>query len=554
MGGLSSSNKQVLKSVDGWNWSNTNIAYFTQPGGSCNGIAWNGTVWVVSGQNTSNSTTFFLYSGDSNNWAQISNSMGGGPVEWNGTTFLCAGVANTSILYKSNDGVNWTSQTLGSYGVIQGIAWNESQWVITTNSTSVEGIYMSYDGMTWTAVGGVKSYSHLGVKWNGAAFIANTSSNLVRMSYDGMTWTDISLSSSTGYQVDWIPSHIGTLSILTPTLLCGTGTNSTMAYSEDGINYKNIGNSIFTDTCYHAKWNGALWVAGGKGTNTLAYSYDGKVWTGLGNTIFTTACYEIAWNNVVWVACGEGGNTIATSVDGKTWNAQGNSIIDGSGLSVDWNGSVWLVGGRGSTNTLAVSSSASAASFTGLGKTTMTTETRSILWANNYWIIGGVGTNTMAYTTDATASTGWSSITNPLNTVVNTIQWNGNVFVAGGSGTGQTIATSTTGISWTGRGNTVFTTTCNGVCWNGKRWISAGTGGNIATYSYDGITWYSALNTNTMLSQGWGVSANNRMGVSVTNGSLYLRQNDKIIINSPDYYEDNIQQETAISLQLNLPV
>jgi hypothetical protein len=159
----------------------------------------------------------------------------------------------------------------------------------------------------------------------------------------------------------------------------------------------------------------------------------------------------------------------------------------------------------------------------------------------------------MAYTTNASASTGWSSITNPLNTAVNTIQWNGNVFVAGGSGTGQTIATSTTGISWTGRGNTVFTTTCNGVCWNEKRWISAGSGGNIAAYSYDGITWYSALNTNTMLSQGWGVSANNRMGVSVTNGSLYLKQNDKIIINSPDYYEDNIQQETAISLQLNLP-
>ncbi|NDH07133.1 hypothetical protein EBX93_14635 [bacterium] len=551
MGGVSQTNRQLLKSADGLNWFNTNVAYFTEPGASCNGIAWNNYVWVVSGKNTS--STFFLYSGDANNWTQISNTIGGGPVEWNGSYFLCAGVTNTSILYKSNDGANWTTQTIGSYGRIQGIAWNETMWVITTDSTSVEGIYISYDGIAWTAVGGVKAYAHLGVKWNGVSFIANTSSNLVRTSYDGVTWTDVSLAVATGYQVDWVRPHIGNMNIQAPTIVCGKGTYCTMAYSEDGIYYRNLGSSIFTDTCYHAKWNGSIWVAGGKGTNTLAYSYDGLVWTGLGNTTFTSACYEIAWNNSVWVACGEGGNTIATSTDGKTWTGKGASVIDGSGLGVEWNGSIWLVGGRGSGNTLAVSTTANAASFSGIGNTVLTTETRTITWAVDKWIIGGVGTNTMAYTTDPNGLTSWTAISNPLNNSINSIQWNGSVLIAGGSGSSHTIATSTDGLTWTGRGNTTFTTACNSVYWNTKRWVAGGSGGNTVAYSYNGTTWYSAINTNTMLSQGVGVASNNKMGASVVNSSLYLKTNNKMVVNSPAYYEDAIQPDTAINIQLNLP-
>jgi hypothetical protein len=551
--GNSPTNRHVLLSACGLNWLNTGVSTYAQSNYPCNGLSWNGSIWVASGLTASG--TYLLYSSDGLNWSQVSSTLGGGPVEWNGSYFLCGGAAagTTTNISQSSDGVHWTSFSAGSYGTIQSITWNGNVWVVTTNTTTTTGILYSYDGQNWTGAGGTTGYAYSGVTWNGLTFVANTASNIIRYSYDGINWTSVTVSQQNGNKVLWNNSNVGTMNIQQPTVVGGVGTMNTLAYSSDGINYKSLGNTIFSSGCYCAQWNGLLWVAGGQGTNTLAYSYNGLNWTGLGTTVFTSACYSVVWNNTVWLACGAGGNTLATSTDGRTWTGQGTAIFDASGLTSAWNGTVWIVGGRGSVNTLAYSSSPNATNWLGLGNSRFTTQCNSILWTN-LWVAAGSGGTTLAYNFNLTGSSGWTASTSSVfSSSANALSWNGIVMIAGGVGTGNTLATSTDGINWTGQGATTFSTACYGVTWNTKRWIAVGVGSNTIVYSYNGTTWYTALGTANLLTTGYTVASNSKIGATIVNSGLYLTTTDKLIVNTPRYYDDALASDTAISINMNLP-
>jgi hypothetical protein len=136
----------------------------------------------------------------------------------------------------------------------------------------------------------------------------------------------------------------------------------------------------------------------------------------------------------------------------------------------------------------------------------------------------------------------------------NSAFWNGTVAVAGGTGTGNTIATSSDGITWTGRGVATFSTACNGVYWNTQRWVAVGSGGNSIAYSYNGTTWYSAINNTNVLSTGFGVGSNSKLGAVVVNSGIYLNTNDKLVVNTPKFYDDSLSSDTAISINMNLPI
>ena len=342
------------------------------------------------------------------------------------------------------------------------------------------------------------------------------------------------------------------MNIQQPTIVGGSSTNNTMTYSNDGIYYKSLGNGIFSSSCNTVVWNGNLWVAGGSGTNTLAYSYDGLKWYGLGATVFTSVCYSLAWNNYVFVACGAGGNTLATSPDGLSWVGQGATVFDISGLSVDWNGYVWMVVGSGSTNTMGISSSTNGTGWNGMGKTVFTTQGNSIKWMVNKWVAAGSGGATLAYSLNLLATVWSSSPSTVFSSSGNALYWNGSIVVAGGTGTGNTIATSSDGINWSGKGVTTFSTACYGVYWNTKRWIAVGTGTNSIAYSYDGTTWYSAIN-NSLLTIGYSVGTNSKIGVSIVSSGLYLNKNDVLVVNTPRHYDDSLSSDTAISINMALP-
>jgi hypothetical protein len=87
----------------------------------------------------------------------------------------------------------------------------------------------------------------------------------------------------------------------------------------------------------------------------------------------------------------------------------------------------------------------------------------------------------------------------------------------------NTIAYSSDGIIWrpSDNGNSIFTIRCNGVAWNGTRWVAVGEGNFTIAYSSDGITWTGVANslTNIFSANGNGVAWNGTLWVAVGSGS-----------------------------------
>ena len=264
----------------------------------------------------------------------------------------------------------------------------------------------------------------------------------------------------------------------------GNGTKQ-LAYSTDGITWtaSTSGNALFTTYCYAVAWNGTRWVAGGVGTNQLAYSTDGITWTGStsGNAVITNQCLAVAWNGTRWVAGGNGTNQLAYSTDGITWTAStsGNAVL--------------------TTACYAVASTRVLPSTTITPTTFLETTLGPASLPATAFVAGGSGTNRLAYSADGIT---WSASTSG-NTVFTTyclaVAWNGTQWVAGGLGTNQ-LAYSTDGITWTAStsGNGVLTSGCYAVAWNGTRWVAGGEGTNRLAYSADGITWTASTSGNAV--------------------------------------------------------
>jgi hypothetical protein len=246
-------------------------------------------------------------------------------------------------------------------------------------------------------------------------------------------------------------------------------------------------------------WNGAMWLAGGYGTNVLMYSSDGLIWLAVeGFTILTTV-NSVAWNGSIWIAVGinngDSSKIIASSIDGITWSNPGanlDTIIE-TPTVVAWSGTKWLVGGTPS-NTTVIASSTNGVSwigaYDGIG---ITTEISTLIYNGRYWIAGGVGSTNLVYSVDAALwlSVGEASTFVGCNIV--TVAWNGTVWVAGGNNINSGILGYSLdgGQTWL-EGAYAFTGSVNAVAWNGSGWYASGTndsGNPITVRSQDGITW-----------------------------------------------------------------
>ncbi len=94
------------------------------------------------------------------------------------------------------------------------------------------------------------------------------------------------------------------------------------------------------------------------------------------------------------------------------------------------------------------------------------------------------------------------------------------VAVGGGFGTSHTIATSTDGITWTGIGTSIFSTSGRNIAWSGSLWVAVGEGTNTIAYSYDGVNW-TGIGTSIFSSYGSGVAWNGSLWVAVGTGTSH---------------------------------
>ena len=251
----------------------------------------------------------------------------------------------------------------------------------------------------------------------------------------------------------------------------GSGTNHSIIYSDDGINwFPSIDSKIIFDNYAKAVVydnSNSYWLVGGKGsTNTMAYSTGGISWFGLGKTVFETEINNFSkHNNTYILALGNGlRNSIAYSSDGLNW-------IDGLALggentrtifSVQGNSGVyykkeniWIAVGEGINNSIAYSRD--GITWSGMGKSRIV-EGRDIDVNDNIIVIVGKGEinnpvySAIIYSYDGLA---WYSTHTSIFSECNSIVWTGSIWIATGLGPLHRIAISSNGIEWLGLDNTL---------------------------------------------------------------------------------------------------
>lgn len=141
---VSGTNKNILTSIDGVNWTAITSGYFQGVSGQYDGIGYsvryNGIRWVAVGQATSSIVT----STDGLVWTSNNYSMGGSgqssivAVEWNGKEWLLGGSISdgSNVVSKSIDGINWTTDNANlSTGLITSITSTGTTWIVSGNNT-----------------------------------------------------------------------------------------------------------------------------------------------------------------------------------------------------------------------------------------------------------------------------------------------------------------------------------------------------------------------------------------------------------------------------------
>jgi len=484
--GSATTAKSINYSADGLNWYAA-TSPFNTAGGYCNGIAYNGSVWVAVGSN------------------------------------VAVASAPTVTVAYSYDGINWNSVTTGTTfngtvgGVAFGVAWGKDKFVAVGCSASAtpvtNTIIYSYDGINWFAAAnnifatGSGSVAY-GVCYNGSRWVvvggqsiaANTPSAIVGYSADGITWTSGSgltaLAGAAFKSVAWN----GTIFIMVGAI-AATTPGTTAAYSADGITWTSTttsGTNVFSATSgasgFGVCWNGSRWVAVGRNasagatTITISTSVNGLIWTTV-STAFTfngtTGCgTSVIWTGTKFIAVGQ--NSTATTAPTAT-------------VLYSYDGTSWFVPLGGATgnpfSTTAVFGSGNGIAYNSVRPNSITFPRNIVVAAGTY---GSGATNTLYYSLDS--GTTWTACTNQIfgagGASCFCVATNGLIWVAGGvpaAGTSVTLGYSFDGIVWTAVQNStsIFSTNVKGLAWSPllELWVAVGTGTNQLAYSYDGINW-----------------------------------------------------------------
>lgn len=535
-----STNHTIVWSTGGISWQGLGNGVFS---GSGFGIMYR-KVWVAIGTTAAN-TGVVAYSVDGFTWQTVASTGTNLPskIYNNGTMWIFS--TQDGNMYYSYNAKNWTILSSKPFSsAANGLYWYNNTWVAVGNDSSFD-IKYSVDGITWTgATGNIFNGNGNDLVYAGNRWIAvgNDSTSNVSLSADGVQWSNSGVSGDifTGGSARAIACNqsIGNVYIQHPTLVLGSGTQSTILYSLDGISqYRPLGTNIFSTQGKSACWNGTIWVAVGQGTNhTMAWSADGITWNGLGTSIFSVSGNSVCWSGNLWVAVGEGSaNTMAVSSDGKIWRGLGTNLFSVRGNGVFWNGAYFCAVGEGTAYTSATSTNGT--NWTGqlyfaVGN--------AVHWATNYWIMVGQKTTTsntvsIAYSTKNDASS-WTDIANSATTyfsIGRTVAWNGTHFVAGGDavspGTAYTMAYAPSPpTSWTAvAGSQSIFTRCSGIAWNGIRFIAVGQNGANGAIAYAPIasgSWYTTVSPtfSNFMSSALGVASNPGIGFPRIDSQLVL--------------------------------
>ena len=433
----------LASSPDGINWTASGSTVFTEG----RKIAYGNGLFIACGVA---GTSSMAYSSTGLTWTPVASppfSVSAYDVAWNGSIWLAIGTnSNTVNVAYSSTGLTWTGITVADISV-KGLAWSAPFWYLSGTTTI---IYKSTDGINWSSGSSTsgpayaiasKSLYPYGTVSKTATIACGTGATKMAGSSDGRYWFSITSPFTTSALcVAWN----GTIWVAG-----GSGTYQ-VAYSTNGIDWTGVTLSNVT-AIYGVAWSTGKWVAVGSGSFNRAESTDGITWTSIVNSsggFFAGDSYAIIGGVGGWIATGLPG--ILSSVDGTTWTDV-NSTLFTAVYSVGTNGKQFVAGGTG-TNTIAVSFNGST--FIGLGATIFSTKCAGVIYGSTSWVAVGEGTNTLAVSTDGGLT--WTGLGSTIfSTRGTSVYWNGQNFVATGEGT-NTLAVSADGFVWSGLGTSVF--------------------------------------------------------------------------------------------------
>lgn len=243
-----------------------------------NDIAYNGSVWVAGG-----SPFGLAYSLNGIDWIRATSIISSiDAVAWNGSYFLAV-LSGSKIKLFSEDGINWTYTYSDIYTYFTQLYWDGTSWFGTGYYAGTK-LYKSSDGINWTTIStpfDASNKGNHGIAFNGSLYVlVGTGYEDSGIKYchatspDGINWTPRSnpvhatIANGIGWNGNlWVSTH--------PGHLCS---------SPDGINWTDRENTYLIDRV-DVVWNGKLWAVCGNGTNTgtnkhnLLISPDGVNWT-----------------------------------------------------------------------------------------------------------------------------------------------------------------------------------------------------------------------------------------------------------------------------------
>jgi hypothetical protein len=532
----------VANASTGWTTGSISSIFSTQAYTLC----WNGQILYGGGSGTN--TIAYSYNGI--NWTANGSAVittgGTSQTSWNGKYFLASGTGVNTLAYSQN-GINFVGlgTPINAYYVNEFNARRphritfQRNLTISGGSGTVNTLAYSLDGINWNGLGRTvfSSVGH-GSSYNGRIWVMGGqpttpgTGNTLAFSQNGISWTGLgtSIFSQYCYNTLWVPY----LSLFVAAGYDGVVNGNTLAYSYDGMTWIPSPSKPFYNTGWALACSSNIILAGGQNNNgtgnTCAYSTDGINWTGIGAvTVAGGGGIEgIGYNGTMWVAVGYNPSVtsgkIAYSYNGISWTDTGYTFSL-SGSTVSWNGTLWLA-----TGTNGIAYSYNGINWSSAANNPFTTNVFYSTWNGTVWVAGGAGTNSLAYSYNGinwTGVTGTSIFSSYCRGLGSNYQVPPKPFIQhptlafgsfSSSSINSSIAYSSDGITWTGVGNSIFSSAARRGFWNGKLWVVGGNGGNTLAYSYDGFNWV-GLGTTIFTTQSYSVCNNGSIWVAVGQGT-----------------------------------
>ncbi len=341
------------------NISGTIYASLYDSAGGSYVYSWNGSTWtLVGGQYVNDSWGYYgegsvetLFTARGNLYAGMGSTAGNAQVwEYNGDT------GRWHIVGGQGLNNSWAANT---YELITSMNSYNGNLVVGVGNTANDAEVWSYDGSSWTKIGGDSTNSGWTTNYEEVnslasyggylyAGLGNSANDAEVWRWNGTSWTKIGGdSTNSGWTTNY--ERVSSMTIYNGMLYVGLG-----ASAGDGEVWR---------------WSGSSWAkVGGDSINSgwdatieqieSMVAYNGKLYAGLGNSTGDATLWQ--YNGSTWTKIGgdEVGNSWAsgtyenirsmTSYNGDLYTGLGNSAGDGEAWK--WDGSSWTKIGGNSLN------------------------------------------------------------------------------------------------------------------------------------------------------------------------------------------------------------